>query len=445
MKIGVKREDLEHELYKSLYEINLTRHDKEAVFNKLLARGYLPGDIQQIIGGNTALEFLSQIELGVLADSIFKVTQNILVDPAFYYDEIEIEKINNFKIKIEQDTLSYPLIFDNMIRKSDNMWVGVISVKYFVQLLQTRNILYNFDTQRAPMYIKHRNAMIRRPNINTESVTQIADLMIKNQYNYDDITLNILANGEEDFEFDEQKGIFKLNSGRLDLTDGAHRAKASENALLVNPNIDENFILLLTRFDINKANGYIIQKDKRNPLDEETKTSRDMSNLNNDVVKRINEDSTSDLAGMIVTDEFLINEGFGITLFSIMSKTIGKLWDIKTRKDARDLSNYLIDFFNELVGIFPNELKLDIKNNKDKNFINHQNMFIYYLTIAKEIQAKNQWRLLLDRIVDNTNFNTENEEWKGSITYVSAESFDRKLPNIIKNYQEKIRSEVNEH
>lgn len=445
MKVGKQRERLEHEMRKTIIDINLSRKQQERVFNILTAKGFLPGDVQKIINGNKPIDFMHEINLGVVAEALYKATDNALVDPENYYDDVELEKIKNFKLELKDDKLKYPITFNGLKRMSDDKWVGLISVQYFVQLHHSDIATYNFDTQRDPIYEKYQDTFIKRPNINPDSVAGITNAMIENNYFYDDITLNILADGREDFEFDETNGILKLYEGDLNLTDGAHREKGAEGALLRNPKLEGEFILILTNYDINKANDYIRQKDKRNAIDPVFLASRDTEDLHNSIVKRLNESSISDLKGKIVTDEFLLNEGFGLTSFNIMTETIKRLWEVKVRKDVNDISNYLIDFFNEIIGIYQDEFVENIKLNKDKNFINHPNMFIYYLTIAKEIQNKENWRDLLLEILSNTDFSKSNQEFSKNISYLTAVNLERRIPKIIKYYTEKIRSEINEY
>ena len=449
MKIGFERKDLENEIYKSLYELNSTRENKERVISKLIAKGFLPGDAQQIISGNIALDFLNEIDLGVIGGAIYKVTDNVLVDPANYYDTMELNQIDNFKLELIEEDIKYPIIFKGMQRKSHDMWVGLIDLQRFVKLHQFGASTYDFRIQRDPKHIKYGDTTIKRANINPVSVKEMTDEMIKGNYIYDDVTLNILADGNENFIFKEYKGFkdfgdIVYNGGTLNLTDGAHREKSGESALLINPNLQANFTLILTNFNVDKAIQYIRQKDKRNPIDKEYLESKDMENLNNDIIRRLNENSESELKGLIVTDDFLLREGFGLVSFSTMSNTVENLWNIKIRKEINDISDYLIEFFNELVGIFPEELKLNIKENRNKNYINHSNMFVYYLTIAKEIQGKTNWKELLCKIINNTDFNKDNEYWKGTITYIRLGNIDKEIPNIIKQHQFKIRGDINE-
>lgn len=442
MKVGKKREDLEREIYKSLYDINTNRDTKNQILESLVNRGFPVGSAQQILSGNAALDSLGEYELGVIALEIFTSTyEHDMVDPSIYFDSKELQIIEKFKFDTANKELAFPIIFKNMQKQSSNRWVGLISIQDFVKLNQSGIVTYNFQTQRNPIYEKYKGKTIKKANINPKSVKEIADAMAENTYEYDDVTINILADGEEDFEFKQitnEIGDIVINSATLNLIDGAHREKGAEAALLRNPNLKGYFILALTYFDVDEANHYIIQKDKRNPIDREYIESKDVTNFNNVVVKRINEHPRSNIRGKIVTDDFLLNEGDGLALFSTLSKTIGRLWEITTDRDARILSSYLIKFFNELVGIFSDELKNKIEETKGKTLVNHPNMFMYYLVIAKEIQDKEDWQDLLDYIIENTNFD-DTDEWKGTVTYVSSD-IDNRLTGIIKAHRERIEN-----
>lgn len=442
MRIGMDRRKLENELYKALYDINMNRDVKNKIFKRLMKRGFPVGSAQQILSGNAALEFLDELELGVVTYEIFRETYSSVLDPSIYFDIKELKRIQALEFEKENKELTFPIKFEHMIQQGNNRWVGIISIQDFVKLNQSGIVTYNFETQRNPVYEKFKGKTIRKANINPKSVKEIADAIVSNTYEYDDVTINILADGEEDFEFnvvevgDRVVGDIVINNATLNLIDGAHREKGAETALLRNPNLEGYFILVLTNFDVDEANHYIIQKDKRNPISKEYIESKDIANLNNDVVRRLNENMKSELRGKIVTDGFLLKQGDGLALFSTLSKTIERLWNVETRKDARVLSNYLIAFFNELVGIFPNELKLKVEETKGKTLINHPNMFIYYLSIAEEIQDEEDWEDLLYDIIDKTNFDNT-DEWRGTVLYVSGD-LESRLTGIIRAHREKI-------
>ncbi len=445
MKIGVLRETLEQEIYKSLYEVNLNRELANKILKRLTSKGFLAGHSQQIIAGNIGLELLDNVKLGIIANSFYKETHNSKLNPELYYEKETIKKIYSTKLELIEDDLKLPITFKNMTQYAPNMWVGIISLLRYVKICQAGIATYNFETQRDPAFKKYKDNVIKRININPKSVLEMKDMMLNDTYLYDDITLNILSDGSENFEFRkvmDNVGDLIFEDGTLNLTDGAHRLKAAENALLVNPNLDKYFILIVTNFDVNRANDYIRQKDKRNPINREYLETKDVTNLSNDVVRGINESSICDIKGRIVTDEFLLKETEGLTLFSIMAKTIDNLWKLETRREVRELTNYLVDFFNELVGLFPNELKNNITVSRQESFINHRNMFIYYLVIAKEIQGKYNWEEILLDILSDTDFTSNNRLWDKTIKRISETTLSTRLTGVIKAFKNNLLRRV---
>ena len=445
MKVGVLRDSLEQEISKNLYEVNLNRELSNKILKRLIEKGFLAGHSQQIIAGNIGLELLDNLKLGIIADSFYKEIHDPNLNPELYYEEETVEKIRRTKLEVIEEDMKLPVMFKNMQQYSYDMWVGTISLQKYVKMCQSGIATYNFETQRDPAFKKYKDNVIKRININPKSVIEMKDMMLNDTYLYDDVTLNILSDGSEKFGFRkimDNVGDLIFEDGILNLTDGAHRLKAAESALLVNPNLDKKFILVITNFDVNRANDYIRQKDKRNPINREYLETKDVTNLSNDVVRGINESSICDIKGKIVSDEFLLRETEGLTLFSTMAKTIDNLWELETRRDVRELTNYLVDFFNELVGLYPNELKNDITASKRDSFINHKNMFIYYLVIAKEIQDKYNWEEILSNILSETDFTNNNRLWDKTIKRISESTLSTRLTSVISTFKNNILRSV---
>ena len=445
MKVGVLRDSLEQEISKNLYEVNLNRELSNKILKRLIEKGFLAGHSQQIIAGNIGLELLDNLKLGIIADSFYKEIHDPNLNPELYYEEETVEKIRRTKLEVIEEDMKLPVMFKNMQQYSYDMWVGTISLQKYVKMCQSGIATYNFETQRDPAFKKYKDNVIKRININPKSVIEMKDMMLNDTYLYDDVTLNILSDGSEKFGFRkimDNVGDLIFEDGILNLTDGAHRLKAAESALLVNPNLDKKFILVITNFDVNRANDYIRQKDKRNPINREYLETKDVTNLSNDVVRGINESSICDIKGKIVSDEFLLRETEGLTLFSTMAKTIDNLWELETRRDVRELTNYLVDFFNELVGLYPNELKNDITASKRDSFINHKNMFIYYLVIAKKIQDKYNWEEILSNILSETDFTHNNSLWDKTIKRISESTLSTRLTSVISTFKNNILRRV---
>lgn len=436
MKVGIEREKLEKEIRKGIYELNLDGNLVDKAVDMMVKKGYKLGEANQMMTGNSTLEFLTLIDIGVMTHVLFKVLDIEKLNPEKYFNPTEVDNIMSYEIKSSSDNefIDYPVVFRDMIQQSHDQWVGIISIQNVVQLLNARKIRYNYKTQRNPLFVKHKDSVIQRPNINTKSVKEIADKIVKKEFIPDTLTFNILRDGEEDFKYNAKHRTITLNEGSLDMLDGMHRSLGATNALLQEPNIELYFGLLITNFDVDKATRYILQKDLRNPLDTEYKTSIDVRDLTTSVVRNINSNMQSDMRGLIVTDNTLIDTHHGLTMFSTMKKTIEKLWSIKTRKEVNDLSEYLIEFFNELIGLKP-ELKTDIKKTRTGTHLGHPNMFVFYLTIANEIQGEKEWKKTLEHIISTVEFEKDNDFWYNRVTGLYSRNFNRKINEIIKDYR----------
>ena len=445
MQLGVKRENLEKELLKVIYDVNTNNKMLDTAFDKLVNVGYSVGDAMQMLNGSTPLEFMPLIDLGVLTTTLYEISQSKRIKPEAFFTELELKNIREYNNmdENEEGVIDYPLTFENVFMQETDQWIGVISIAELVKLLQAKMVRYNYKTQRNPLFVKHMDSVIQRPNINKKSVKEINNKMLKGQFIPDAITLNILADGTEDFSYDARHNKLTLKEGNLDILDGMHRAMASINTVLANPNIELNFGLHLTNFNEDKARRYILQKDLQTPLDKEYKVSLDTMNLNNSVVNSINTHSESELRGLIVTDQALVQTGDGITLYSVMSKGVSRLWNLKTRKESNELSEYLIRFFNEMVGLYPDHFKHDIKKKRYKNYMTHHNMIIFYLTIAKELQGRNDWKKALAKVMRNVNFSVDNSYWDGKVIGLYDRNFNNKIGTIIKDYRHLVRSVPN--
>ncbi|MNN83268.1 hypothetical protein D3C81_2002910 [compost metagenome] len=77
-----------------------------------------------------------------------------------------------------------------------------------------------------------------------------------------------------------------------------------------------------------------------------------------------------------------------------------------TSLEAREVSEYLVDFFNHLVGYFVDEFLLN-PNDFRKTYINHPLMFAGYVQIAKQMHDENTSLKEVKQIVEKINFKDE--------------------------------------
>lgn len=265
---------------------------------------------------------------------------------------------------------------------------------------------YDFDTQREATTAQVNNSIILTPTINPQSIIEIADELVAGTFIPNTLTFNIPLENRDNFKYDRKLKRWILLSGKLNIIDGYHRYRGTITALR-EKDIDYNFEVRLTNFNRDKARRFIVQEDKRNPINKEYIKSIDDSDLITQIINQLNESNRSELRGKITSDSKTISSGLSLVSFEIMHKTTKQLWNPITIDDSDELFDYLRVFFNRLIGLYPKELKTDIQGYKGRNNINDEKMFVIYLMIAKQIQNEEDWRGMLKKIMIRIENNEE--------------------------------------
>jgi hypothetical protein len=150
------------------------------------------------------------------------------------------------------------------------------------------------------------------------------------------------------------------------------------------------------------------------------------------IIKKLNESSSSDLKGKITTDNLFIRKHKALTTYDVINNTIQKEYkDIKTNRDASLIAEWLIEFFNELIGLYPTEFLTEIESTKETSFINNENMFAGYISLSKELQNVSNWRQKLQEVMSKIDFSVNNSKWE---SLKSATELNKRLLKNISNY-----------
>lgn len=428
MKIGIKREDLQDSIRRAIYEIDTKSQDK--IIKKIIEEnGYKRAEASDILNDNISFDTLSIIELGAIVNAIYYITEISYINPHIFFTNIELEEIEKFKkVYPENSTLEFPIVIENALYVADDQWITSMSIQKIAQMDRSNMIDYYFETQREHRTIKINgkdDSIIKAVTVNWDSVEEMKEELVKGLYIPNTITLNI-----KDFKYDEKnKRLIIFDT--MTIPDGYHRKLMIISALRENPNLNYNMEVRFVNFDDNKAKRFIIQEDKRNPISKEYIKSINEGDLITSIVNKLNQDSTSELQGLITTDNKLIIDGIAIISFDMMYETIKQLWQPKLRGEADTIFEYLKDYFNKLISIYPNELKLHIQQSKKFNQINDERMFVLYLVIAKEFENYTQ-NYNLKNIIENT---IATDEFKEYMT-IPPSTIKRRTARYIKDIQQ---------
>lgn len=445
MKFGKERKNLDVTVSKYLYDINANNDKKDRMMTYLIKKKYPQGTAESMISGIIPPEVLPEIDIYVLLIGMYNITRIKDLDPRYWITDDEIEITNDYKEMLDEEILTFPLVIDDVLEVvKDEQWIFTGSNYFINKLYSAKLIKYNFRTQRNPKLIKRREGFKKVPNTNPSAVTEIADKIRKKKYTPNTITFNLNKDKMHDFRYDRDKKRLVILEGDIDILDGWHRCLSLMALLLTNPELRINFEIRFVNYSESRAAEFVKQEDIRNKISEQHLASIDVSDLSNSVTKEINENIESDMRGKIATDKVYIREGIALTMFTTVSKTIDVLWELVARFDVNKLSNYLIKFFNKLIEINQEELFTNIKENKKLNYINHEGMFVFYLTLAKEIQKYEDWEEKLVKVIENTNFNKNNLFWDNTGIITTSEAvINRHRKHAIKEFQKYIKEVLN--
>lgn len=420
---------LEKQLLFFINEIITSKDFDNKTLNNIKERLYKRNilDATRLLNRNIPLNTVSIQVLYALTEAIYEGTRLHFVNPQKYFLDNEIAIYKTFKKDMFEE--SNVIEFDNMIQINQSHWIGRISIQYLVKLYNNLKINYNPQTQRESGYIEKEDHLIFVPKTYPQSIREIQKAILDGTYEPDEITLNLLKNGEEDFSY--KNGKLTIFEGKLDIIDGWHRSSAILKAVAENPELEMYFELRLVNFDIQKARDFIIQKNKQRKINEKHIQSMNVSSYHNSIARALNESQKSDFKGKIVTTKHLVNRGYGLITFDVIADAIDANFDIKTRTQSDKIQDYLIEFFNQVYGLYYNEF------NTKTGIYTEPFSFIGYVAIASELYGVDGWKDMLKNILnqidltENNSFYQEMKQYQINISKANIKRISKYFKEII--------------
>jgi hypothetical protein len=415
-----------------LFDEYCANKEVENKLKKDLAKhGITTGTVVGILNRTIPIETQSQVVLYLVTKSLFNATEESRINPENYFTEIEIEEANKFKREFESQK-DYVDIED--IRQVDeDQWITTMTYKQISDLYATGKVRYNKETQRNTIFKEYGDKIIESININKTSVKEIKELMLQGLFIPNTITFNILATGKEKFEIDNRNKSIRIYDN-LDIIDGFHRSLGGIEAVAENPEIEGTLEVRITNFNLDKCHRFIVQEDKKNKIDKRYIQTLNVENLENKVVKLINE-NTGEMQGK-VTSNIILYRNQAYVLSDVLSDAIKSNFNIESNRDVNNVAEYLIKGFDEIVGIFINDFK-NLEESRKNNIRTLSSTFIGYVTLLAELQDNENWKKELEKILNKINFNNTNLIWKELGIYDSSPS-KSSVKKIIKYFKELI-------
>lgn len=395
------RELLENNLAEVLDQVKHKRKDIEAINSELNEYNVPVGTLNSIITGHTSFNTLDLALLCLITLAVYKVTNNNSISPYDFFTENEINTSKRYE-GFKKKEITLPITFENVIMMDYESYITKVKMSLLVEMQHSKLIIYNYETQRSAKYKRVKDAVIPTPDVNKKSVKDISEHMINQTYLPDMITLNAYSDEVESLTYDEKNKTLTINEGAvISILDGFHRLQAGVRAVSLNPDLELEMILSIRSYDIETAKKYFGQINTINPIKPERLRELKSERHSDIVIKNLQK--KSDLKGKIASASNISEIANQLTTFDILSFAVDDVFHPTTSLEAREISDYLIDFFNYLVGHYVDEFLIN-PNEYRKTYINHPLMFAGYVQIAKKMQDEGRPLKEIKEVIEKIDF-----------------------------------------
>lgn len=353
----------------------------------------------------STIDEFSEKTLGELEEYSSLVLEN-------YFTVRETIGFKDFKFE-KKEVSKYPYVLHNMIQVEERHWTGIISAQLLAGMNAANDIIYNFNTQRDP---KINVFGFKGINLDKDKIQKITQRLKEGKQRPDEIKLNVLRGTGDDIEVEfrpyQKNGIVGdliIHSGEINIFDGYHRKTSNSIVAKEIPDINYNWKLGITNWSEKDAQDFMLQVNEQKQISKEhVKNIEDT--LGNLVVDNIRDDRNSELGLQIKnSDEELKHSG--LTKKSILSMSINECYQdrLQNRIQAKAISDWLVDFFNYLMGLYVDEFIINVKETRKHSIINHKNMFYAYISLSAQLYNNDNWKQILKDSMGRVNFKTDPE------------------------------------
>ena len=313
-------------------------------------------------------------------------------------------------------------VFRNASQIGEREYQAVIDGQELAEMWRDGIITYNPEIQRG--------TKVKRGKDNTETevavyskanVKKIYTSMLSGQYFTDMITLNILADGSEKIELDDEGNL--VVDGEINISDGQHRIRALGMILEGNEKGNTAFDLTELKFPV-KITNYNVQTAQQqfHQFSQGLKISSSRSEyfnqtgLANIIVRELMK--SSDLAGRVevVRNSIPKKDERHIVTFATLVNAIEIVYkDLETRVQAIELAKYLSEFFNELINLIPELHNYEKRAQSKETSLTGENFMFYgYVAISKVLRDKENWKEYLP-LINKLDLLKSSKTWYGEV------------------------------
>ena len=398
-----ERVEIEDKIIEILTILNRNGQVKELIKSDLLNDYMNKFVLTKTLSLNLPLNNRSVAELFHISRLINTLQPRIKLEEYFTGDEMTQAIENKNNIKIDDN----PLIeLENVLHSKNNnedTWITIVTYKQIYEWMKSGKLIYNMETQRQGILKKVKNEMIVIPYINKQSVEDIKDAMLKNEFYSNMISFNIAPDYNHKLEYNRIEKTLIIDTNIFDniaVTDGYHRCSGVVEALEIDPDLQGELYLKITNMSIEKAQKFIRQESKTNVQDRDALEKYNPSNKMTMFIKNINEAGNENSNALYRKIDMGVNTPDTWVLFEVFKEGLmlsGFMEDIGKTDYPSELSkmeNFIVKFFDKFYKL-AKENKIEIEKTNldeddDKEYLSDPTFIMGLLITCHEYLSTNE-------------------------------------------------------
>lgn len=407
------RKELELHLLNSIENVKYNRRIINQI-NKDLSNHVPMGFFSELTKNPDTVKEIELSLLIVVTIAVFNTTGDMSIRPEDYFTDNEINEAKKVSI-IENEDIKLPIVLSNVLQLDHENYVTTIDIAEPVKWERSKLLVYDFETQRSPKFKKTNNGVVPIPELNKESVKAISESMENKTYLPDMITLNVYSDEIDPIIYNPKTKQLTIKEGAtLSILDGYHRLMAASTVYSMNDDFHQPMILSIKVYDTDTAKKYFGQINTINVVSKQRLDELKQEKISFISVKQLQ--MNSDLKGRIASGARISEVAGQLTTADILATAIEETFDPSNMFEAKEIGIYLAEFFNYLVGMFPDEFMNNPNKYKEESFINHQRMFVGYIVFSKKFKDNGIALNKIKDLINSLDLSVNNAELSSLLT-----------------------------
>ena len=262
-----------------------------------------------------------------------------------YFTEMEIRE---YELPINDKKNDKDIVISKWLQVNSDQYVCTVSIDELLEWRDLNKIRYNPKTQRRLTEKTDKNVVYKVITVYPESLREIRELMHNNQFISDDITFNIDPSRYPAPKVVRGKLIIHKEIV-IDILDGFHRLKEMIEEKTFNKDWAYNCIVNIVMFNEEKANQFILQRDKKNHLTREEVNEKDENSEIKFIINTLNDSNKFNLKKTIDQKKFDIVHNIISALFDLDNRINRKKSFLERRQKSVEISNLIRDNINYII------------------------------------------------------------------------------------------------